>query len=72
MKCNLRDQPRLQPSDVLLTRWIDERRAAAKEWAERFREVGERLLGKTGADFADKNEIFATIGSKQKCPEMLP
>jgi hypothetical protein len=44
LKCDLRDQLRRKPSDVLLTRWIDETRAAANEWTERFREVGEYLL----------------------------
>ncbi|HUY26529.1 MAG TPA: hypothetical protein VMV27_03835 [Candidatus Binataceae bacterium] len=44
LKCDLRDQPWLKPGDVLLTGWIDERRAAANGWAERFGEVGERLF----------------------------
>jgi hypothetical protein len=33
---------------------LDERWAAANEWAERFRECGERLLGETGPDFTQK------------------
>jgi hypothetical protein len=28
-------------------------------------------LGKTGADFAHKDEIFAAIGTQQECAEML-